>query len=162
MNKMTKSYWVSYLKNNGKVEAEEIDLPIGMELSQSSIYDYLHRFDDGYSNKNAVLVLSWSEIKDGVPYDIVSSTKTISDEVILPIFNRFSGKPIANDEINKATSQKNLISFKYGYMLAENMSELKQNRPHKYDLTDMYRANNFSNEFVELGEKAFNEIQKWQ
>lgn len=154
---MTKSYWISYLKKNGKIEAEEIDLPKGMELSQSSIFDYLHRFDDGYSDKDVVLVLSWSEIKDGVPYDIVSTTRTISDEVILPIFNKYSDEPIANSEINKSVNQRNLISFKYGYMLAENMLELKENRPHKYDLTDMYRTNDFSNKFVELGEKAFNE-----
>jgi hypothetical protein len=154
---MTKSYWISYLKKNGKIEAEEIDLPKGMELSQSSIFDYLHRFDDGYSDKDVVLVLSWSEIKEGVPYDIVSTTRTISDEVILPIFNKYSDEPIANSEINKSVNQRNLISFKYGYMLAENMLELKENRPHKYDLTDMYRTNDFSNKFVELGEKAFNE-----
>ena len=153
---MTKSYWISYLKKNGKIEAEEIDLPKGMELSQSSIFDYLHRFDDGYSDKDVVLVLSWSEIKEGVPYDIVSTTRTISDEVILPIFNKYSDEPIANSEINKSVNQRNLISFKYGYMLAENMLELKENRPHKYDLTDMYRTNDFSNKFVELGEKAFN------
>lgn len=146
----TKSYWVCYLRRNGKIEAEEVDLPITMELSQSTIWDYLHRFDDCYSNKDAQLVLSWSEITSGVPYHVAESDQYISDEIIIPIYKQYTDEPV---------TPTNLISFKYGYMLAENIHRLENGKLHKYDLGDLYTgySEEFSNPMVELGEQAFNE-----
>lgn len=91
-------------------------------------------------------IFSWSEVIEGLPFGHWK-------KLIL----KYNG--------NENYTEDELMSFKYGYMITENMYCLKNEKPHKYDLIDIYKYIKLDditpdncenkNKYIELGRKAF-------
>lgn len=60
-------------------------------------------------------------------------------------------------EANEPFDEDKFLSFKYGYLLADNEDALVNNLPHRHNLLDLYRSlkGRLDNDFVDFGKHVF-------